>query len=80
MVKYEEYGLIKWRNNFVSGYTGLSLAFALMHPLDTLKTQIQAGKIRRNGRLKYHYSELKESFGGLRRGFFASVIGAGPQV
>jgi hypothetical protein len=51
--------------NFLSGGFGLATAFAIMHPLDTLKTQIQTNTL--NMKL-------------LTRGFSVSFLMAFPQV
>jgi solute carrier family 25 S-adenosylmethionine transporter 26 len=55
--------------NFISGAIGLSTAFAIMHPLDSLKTQLQAKQALSRSKI----------FSTLSRGFTASVLGAGPQ-
>ena len=52
---------------FIAGAGGLSAAFAIMHPLDTLKTRIQA-------------SSRHLTASSLFRGFLPSVLGAAPQV
>jgi hypothetical protein len=51
--------------HFVSGGFGLATAFAIMHPLDTLKTQLQTKTF---------------NIKGLSRGFYVSFLMAFPQV
>ncbi|KAL7752440.1 hypothetical protein RI367_001974 [Sorochytrium milnesiophthora] len=54
---------------FVGGAAGLSLAFAVMHPLDTLKTLIQA----------HPGARRMPQWRALGKGFWSSVGGAAPQ-
>jgi Mitochondrial carrier protein len=61
----------KYPVHFIAGGTALATAFAVMHPLDTLKTQLQASGVK-----SINLTLLKS----LGRGFAASVIGAFPQV
>ena len=56
--------------HFVSGAVALSTAFAVMHPLDTLKTQLQASQ----------GIQLSKVWNTLGRGFMISVLGAAGQV
>ncbi|KAJ1568197.1 hypothetical protein HK405_003302 [Cladochytrium tenue] len=58
--------------HFGAGFVALSTAFAVMHPVDTLKARVQA-----HGAAAAVFS--RESLRVLGRGFFASVAGAGPQ-
>ncbi|KAI9173304.1 hypothetical protein H9P43_007435 [Blastocladiella emersonii ATCC 22665] len=56
---------------FFSGATALALAYASMHPLDTIKTRIQAGTATS--------TTARDLLRVLSRGFAASVVGAAPQ-
>ncbi|OZJ04629.1 hypothetical protein BZG36_02067 [Bifiguratus adelaidae] len=58
------------RNHFIAGAGSLATAYAVMHPLDTLKTQIQAGS---------HRGFTKDVLRGLGKGFGVSVLGAAGQ-
>ncbi len=71
---------VSWRwtfilDHFISGGVALSTAFAVMHPLDTFKTRVQAG----SSSSLWNLLASKESLSILRKGFFTSVLGAGPQ-
>ncbi|KAI9100464.1 mitochondrial carrier domain-containing protein [Phlyctochytrium arcticum] len=66
-------------NAFIAGGIALSSSFAVMHPLDTLKTRIQAAAVKGNGKSALLGLGGKEMWMVLRRGFVASVVGAGPQ-
>ena len=63
-----------FKSNAIAGAFSLSTAFAFMHPLDTIKTQIQASN-------NYHYNTLFTRSTGktLLNGFTASIAGAAPQ-
>lgn len=62
--------------NFAAGAVALSLAFALVHPLDTYKTHQQS--IHHPG---YALSKWSSTYArSLSRGFLVSVLGAVPQV
>lgn len=62
------------KDNFVAGSIALSSAFAVMHPLDTIKTRIQASPSNTfRSFLKF------SSFRSLFHGFTSSVLGAAPQ-
>ena len=54
----------KFGIHFFSGGFGLATAFAMMHPLDTLKTQLQTNSVNLRG---------------LGKGFFVSFLLAAPQ-
>ncbi|KAJ3099304.1 hypothetical protein HDU97_003278 [Phlyctochytrium planicorne] len=70
----------RYRNNFLSGTIALSTAFAAMHPLDTIKTRMQANAGSSISTLPPLRSILTpDFFRTLGRGFLASVLGAGPQ-
>ena len=60
--------------HFASGAIGLTTSFALVHPLDTLRTQMQAKGASVKTVLNANNARA------LLRGFGASVIGAAPQV
>ncbi|KND03319.1 uncharacterized protein SPPG_02365 [Spizellomyces punctatus DAOM BR117] len=75
-VQLSEYQRI--RNSFGAGAVALASSFAVMHPLDTLKTRMQAAAgSGRNTNMKGLFNV--ETMRVLRRGFLASVLGAGPQ-
>ncbi|KAK9703129.1 hypothetical protein K7432_010872 [Basidiobolus ranarum] len=63
-------------NNFLSGALALSTSFAIMHPLDTLKTRMQASG---SSGFKLNSMLTRETLRVLSKGFVASVAGAGPQ-
>ncbi|KAI9206149.1 mitochondrial carrier domain-containing protein [Polychytrium aggregatum] len=63
------------RNNFLSGGLALSCAYALVHPLDTFKTQQQATA----GVRKLNLTFSRETMRILGKGFFTSILGAAPQ-
>lgn len=58
------------------------MAYAMVHPLDTLKTRMQAsiGKSSSGSGLPLKSLFTRDTARVLARGFYASVIGAGPQV
>lgn len=56
----------------------MATAFAVMHPLDTFKTRLQAGSSSNPLTLRSMFSS-RETLLILRKGFFTSVLGAGPQ-
>ncbi|KAJ3016450.1 hypothetical protein HKX48_004025 [Thoreauomyces humboldtii] len=79
---------VRIMNSFLAGALALSTSFAVMHPLDTLKTRMQAaaepvaggrpgtaaiGSAIRGSIL------TPETLRALRKGFLTSVLGAGPQ-
>ncbi|KAI9256190.1 mitochondrial carrier domain-containing protein [Sporodiniella umbellata] len=66
----------QFKNHFISGATGLSLSYACMHPLDTIKTRIQAADVSVGWR-KVVFS--KATLNSLGRGFFVSALGAAGQ-
>jgi hypothetical protein len=76
--KIKPFSFLDYRDSFVAGFCGLSTAFAFMHPLDTLKTRMQAAATA--GKLCWNQVLGKDTLSTLRRGFVASVVGAGPQV
>ncbi|KAI8806129.1 mitochondrial carrier domain-containing protein [Cladochytrium replicatum] len=61
--------------NFVAGATALSAAFAVMHPLDTWKTNRQMASTSASA----SKASLASTFRLLTKGFFTSVIGSAPQ-
>ena len=69
------------RNNFGAGAIALSTSFAVMHPLDTLKTRMQAASksssSHSNLTLKSFFT--RDTLKTLRRGFTTSVLGAAAQ-
>ncbi|KAJ3197279.1 S-adenosylmethionine transporter [Irineochytrium annulatum] len=70
----------RYRNNFCSGALALSTAFAFMHPLDTLKTRLQAAAGSTASTTTLRSVILSPDFlRTLGRGFVTSVAGAGPQ-
>ncbi|TPX62653.1 hypothetical protein PhCBS80983_g00392 [Powellomyces hirtus] len=67
-------------NSFCAGAIALSTSFAVMHPLDTLKTRMQAAAAAPGAQRGIASSLFTpDTLRTLRRGFLASVIGAGPQ-
>ncbi|KAI9592914.1 mitochondrial carrier domain-containing protein [Syncephalis fuscata] len=68
-----------YRNNFASGGIALALAYAIMHPLDTFKTRIQAAVVTSATPQPIKGLFTKEMFSVLSKGFVASVSGAAPQ-
>ncbi|ORZ31679.1 mitochondrial carrier domain-containing protein [Catenaria anguillulae PL171] len=67
---------------FVAGAVGLSLAYATMHPLDSLKTIIQAASDPSSSaaaKFKDRPAGFKPIWNMLSRGFTASVLGAAAQ-
>ncbi|CAO3590474.1 unnamed protein product [Absidia cylindrospora] len=63
-----------FKDYFVAGGTALSLAYSCMHPLDTIKTRIQAN-IANNWKAIFS-REMARSLG---KGFFVSALGAAGQ-
>ncbi|KAG0740748.1 hypothetical protein G6F62_011330 [Rhizopus arrhizus] len=66
----------QFKINFISGATGLSLSYACMHPLDTIKTRIQAADINVGWRQVVFSKTTLRSLG---KGFFVSALGAAGQ-
>ncbi|KAJ3162707.1 hypothetical protein HDU86_003680 [Geranomyces michiganensis] len=64
-------------NSFCAGGIALSTSFAVMHPLDTLKTRMQATPAAQRTSVAAIFTP--ETMRALRRGFFTSVVWAGPQ-
>ncbi|CAO3563790.1 unnamed protein product [Mortierella alpina] len=66
----------KFKNHFLSGAVSLSLSYAIMHPLDTLKTRMQVpgGK-----GIAWSAVFTRETARLLGKGFLVSSIGAGLQ-
>jgi hypothetical protein len=58
----------------------LALAYAIMHPLDTFKTRIQATAVTATISPPIKGLLSKETLSILSKGFLASVTGAVPQV
>eukprot|EP00128_Syssomonas_multiformis_P017007 Colp12_sorted_trinity150504_noHs@31630 len=78
--QFESY---KFRYNALAGAVALPLSFALMHPVDTVKTRMQA-MLPSTIAEKSFYAQLRSSIRSagpsmLSRGFFMSVAGAIPQ-
>ncbi|KAJ3120535.1 hypothetical protein HK098_004539 [Nowakowskiella sp. JEL0407] len=71
--------LQRFRNNFIAGGIALSTAFAFTHPIDTLKTRLQAAT--GTAVASSHQTAIfsRDMFKILAKGFFTSVVGAGPQ-
>ncbi|KAI8826182.1 mitochondrial carrier domain-containing protein [Fimicolochytrium jonesii] len=68
------------RNNFGAGAIALSTSFAVMHPLDTLKTRMQAAsKSTSHSNLTIKSFFTRDTLKTLRRGFTTSVLGAAAQ-
>ncbi|KAG0029249.1 hypothetical protein BGZ81_003997 [Podila clonocystis] len=66
----------KFKNHFQSGAVSLSLSYAVMHPLDTLKTRMQVP----GGRgIAWSAVFTRETLRLLGKGFLVSSIGAGLQ-
>ncbi|KAI9272360.1 mitochondrial carrier domain-containing protein [Helicostylum pulchrum] len=65
----------QFKTHFISGATGLSLSYACMHPLDTIKTRIQADTTGNWRRVVFSKSTLHS----LGKGFFVSALGAAGQ-
>ncbi|GJJ73946.1 hypothetical protein EMPS_06304 [Entomortierella parvispora] len=66
----------KFKNHFQSGAVSLSLSYAVMHPLDTLKTRMQVP----GGRgIAWSAIFTRETVRLLGKGFLVSSIGAGLQ-
>ncbi|KAG0051802.1 hypothetical protein BGZ83_003278 [Gryganskiella cystojenkinii] len=66
----------KFKNHFQSGAVSLSLSYAVMHPLDTLKTRMQVP----GGRgIAWSAVFTRETVRLLGKGFLVSSIGAGLQ-
>ncbi|KAI9301729.1 mitochondrial carrier domain-containing protein [Cunninghamella echinulata] len=63
-----------FKHHFIAGATALSLSYSCMHPLDTIKTRIQADI---SGSWKSIFS--RETARSLGKGFFVSAMGAAGQ-
>ncbi|CAO3639288.1 unnamed protein product [Cunninghamella blakesleeana] len=63
-----------FKQHFIAGATALSLSYSCMHPLDTIKTRIQADI---SGSWKSIFS--RETARSLGKGFFVSAMGAAGQ-
>ena len=80
--RQQQYTWRRFGATFAGGYVGLSLAFAVMHPIDTLKTQLQASASNLHNTTAYTRAAAtnwRSVMRQLSRGFWASVLGAGPQ-
>ncbi|KAG0235323.1 mitochondrial carrier domain-containing protein [Mortierella sp. GBAus27b] len=66
----------KFKNHFQSGAVALSLSYAVMHPLDTLKTRMQ---VPGGSGIAWSAIFTRETARMLGKGFFVSSIGAGLQ-
>ena len=62
-------------DHFIAGAVSLSFSYSCMHPLDTIKTRIQASTS--SSSMKAIFS--RETARSLSKGFFASVVGAAGQ-
>lgn len=67
---------IRPADHFAAGAMGLSLSYSAMHPLDTLKTRIQAAAARGQN---WHTVFTRETARSLGKGFFVSALGAAGQ-
>ncbi|OBZ88735.1 hypothetical protein A0J61_03210 [Choanephora cucurbitarum] len=65
----------QFKINFTSGAVGLSLSYACMHPLDTVKTRIQADTTGHWRKVIFSRATLHS----LGKGFFVSALGAAGQ-
>ncbi|KAI9312830.1 mitochondrial carrier domain-containing protein [Dichotomocladium elegans] len=63
-----------YRYHFAAGATGLSLSYSCMHPLDTIKTRIQADPTH-----SWRKIFTRETVRSLGKGFFVSALGAAGQ-
>ncbi|KAI8335491.1 mitochondrial carrier domain-containing protein [Chlamydoabsidia padenii] len=63
-----------FKDNFIAGGAALSLAYSCMHPLDTIKTRIQA-----NMASNWKAIFSRETARSLGKGFFVSAAGAAGQ-
>ncbi|KAF9578465.1 S-adenosylmethionine transporter [Lunasporangiospora selenospora] len=66
----------KFKNHFQSGAVSLSLSYAVMHPLDTLKTRMQ---VPGGSGIAWSAVFTRETLRLLGKGFVVSSIGAGLQ-
>ncbi|KAG2188033.1 hypothetical protein INT44_000784 [Umbelopsis vinacea] len=64
-----------FKNHFIAGAVSLSVSYSCMHPLDTIKTRIQANTTSSSLRAVF----TRETARSLGKGFFASVVGAAGQ-
>lgn len=65
----------QFKIHFISGASGLSLSYACMHPLDTIKTRIQADTTGNWRKVVFSKATLHS----LGKGFFVSALGAAGQ-
>ena len=80
----QHHTLLDFRNNFMSGAIGLSIAFMMTHPIDTWKTKQQT-LARASGSTKQGLPGFRslftlESARQLSKGCVASVLGAGKRL
>ncbi|RUS20095.1 mitochondrial carrier domain-containing protein [Endogone sp. FLAS-F59071] len=66
-------------DHFIAGASALSFSYACMHPLDTLKTRIQADTTSTTAAQRWKVVFSRETFRVLGKGFFISAIGAAGQ-
>jgi solute carrier family 25 S-adenosylmethionine transporter 26 len=62
-------------DHFIAGAVSLSFSYSCMHPLDTIKTRIQANTSTNSFKAIF----TRETARSLSKGFFASVVGAAGQ-
>ena len=69
-----------WRCHFLGGAFSLALAYALVHPLDTIKTRIQAGKGRMSTLQAIRQAVFSRATArACLQGFTVSIVGSAPQ-
>lgn len=80
-LRYVYLPAIRPSDNLISGAVALSSSYAAMHPLDTLKTRMQAGAGTGQGAgINVRAIFTKETMQMLSKGFWTSVLGAAGQV